>query len=1162
MTLAFIAAGTTAAGTTSLSIPFAAGGTGIGTLAVICIASKYPTNTPTAPSGWTLPPNGQASGGSGSAGADAGTVYMTCFERLLDGTESGGGNVTVTLTGVNCAIGVMLAFSTAASYEVECTTASDNTGGASSYGAVTAAAHVATTTGDIVVVATALNGDVYASGSAPARAQTGCTDTDTERVDAVTTNGDDCGIYVFTSAVSAGPSSAAETASFTTAANGTDCPSGATVFFHIREIPVTRLYMVNNTAPAISPNVDANWESSASPFGRGKLSKTTDAGDTLTTTAAFTSTAGQDRCHKQFISDPLVAGLKIGINWKAYAQALESAANDNIVSCMGARLVSEDGSTVRATMLSVGDKSGTQTEWNTSLRNKNFANNAGTTVVQATQKGDRLVLEFGHKDASGTSISGQTRWGSGGSTDLGENETSTSTTERPWIDVPMAIRYSYTLTTSAGTLALSGGAAGMNVTMPAANASLAVTGSATGLTKSAASATLTAGAGSFALSGAATGFYVTMPAANGSFALSGAAAALNRGRPMIAASGSYALAGATAGLTAQRRLTATVATYSLAGAAASFGVTMPVAAGTFALAGTNAGTTAQRRATINAGTFALTGQAVVLGVTMPAGSGSLSLSGATAGLTAQHRLLCVVGSFIDTFSAAGITKQSRLVATTGSLSLIGADATPRVTMPVAAGTLALSGAVAGLTKQSRLPTSAGTFGLSGANAGTTITRVMVALAASFALTGNPAGFGTTMPASPGSFALSGANAGLTFTPVGNSTLSTDAGAFVLAGGDATLRTAMPASPGLFVLANGNAGFLATRFVTAAAGSFAWSGAGAGTTAQRRLTAQVAAFAWSGASAGLAHQTPGASTMATTVGTFVLSGASTGLAAQRRLTSAAGNFALSAGDATLRVQMPAAVGAFGLAGGNVGLAAQRRIFANAGDFAFAGSAAGIASGHLLTGDSGAFASTGGAVGFDLERRLVAESAAFLVSGTPIELRRELLPFVAANASFIWSGASSGLTPGLAPITGLASIRARRYPLTTIAVVRAPQTTIRRVQRALTTITTTREANVKLFIGATEKILMTFKVMDEESRVEVLTDPDGLTLLVKSPTIIAANGSAVPYVYGTDPELEKLDFADGTFLAKIACTESGRWTYEIESTGAARGALRDGYFDVES
>ena len=205
----------------------------------------------------------------------------------------------------------------------------------------------------------------------------------------------------------------------------------------------TRFYLWEASAAPVSPAVDAGWESSAAPFARRSMNTSPADGDNVRTISGFGSTSGQDRCHRQFISPPMAAGnvFNTSVTYKAYAQALESSSGDNLRSRIGIRIVSRDGSTVRHTIKAIADYS-SGSEWSTSLRNKAFLDGDAGTGSYATVAGDRLVVEFGHRDSSGSSISGSSRWGStatGG--DLLENETSTSTTVRPWFECSLGITF-------------------------------------------------------------------------------------------------------------------------------------------------------------------------------------------------------------------------------------------------------------------------------------------------------------------------------------------------------------------------------------------------------------------------------------------------------------------------------------------------------------------------------------------------------------------------------------------------------------------------------------------------------------------------------------------------------------------------------------------------
>lgn len=209
----------------------------------------------------------------------------------------------------------------------------------------------------------------------------------------------------------------------------------------------TRFYFDASQSPAITPNFDAGWEATGSAVRRN-LRRAKRTGDSIASGSAISSTSGQDALHRQYISDPLKAGhiFNTGVTYKCYLRALESAANDNIRSRLGLRILSEDGATVRHTVLAIADYS-TGAEWNTALRNKAFADGDAGSGSYTTVEGDRICLEVGHNDSAGVSISGTTSWGSNAATDHGENETETAA-NAPWFETSLNLTFLYTETAS------------------------------------------------------------------------------------------------------------------------------------------------------------------------------------------------------------------------------------------------------------------------------------------------------------------------------------------------------------------------------------------------------------------------------------------------------------------------------------------------------------------------------------------------------------------------------------------------------------------------------------------------------------------------------------------------------------------------------------------
>jgi hypothetical protein len=200
----------------------------------------------------------------------------------------------------------------------------------------------------------------------------------------------------------------------------------------------SRLYFDESMPAEVNPPFDAGWAAIGSAVRR-MMVQSQRVGDAIANGAAIASTAGQNALHRQYVSPCMVAGNKFasGItSAKIQVMGFESAINDNIINRVrAARIVSRDGQTVQATMAAISSAPSV-VEWNTALRNLTFANGAlGATYT--TVDGDRIVLELGHKDSAGTTISGTMAFGSdpAGTGDLGENETDTTATLRAWFQI-------------------------------------------------------------------------------------------------------------------------------------------------------------------------------------------------------------------------------------------------------------------------------------------------------------------------------------------------------------------------------------------------------------------------------------------------------------------------------------------------------------------------------------------------------------------------------------------------------------------------------------------------------------------------------------------------------------------------------------------------------
>lgn len=279
----FGSAGAVATGSTALAVPHPAGIVA-GDLLVLAVGNKYPTNGPATPVGWSLVTNGQQSGGSGAAGADSGAVYSTVFVKTALGSETG--NLAITLTSANSSMARMFRYTKAAdaSWDYAATNGTDATAGAA--WSVTGAANPGIVTGDVVVVVSAINGNVMSAWGSQSVAATGATlTTHTERQNSTTNTGDDMGFVVSDHTVTAGSASAPP--GFTmTAGAGTataNSPTGASVFLRIREVPLVALayYAMN----------ESSWNGTANEVADSSGNATTYPGTAASLIATKPSTA-------------------------------------------------------------------------------------------------------------------------------------------------------------------------------------------------------------------------------------------------------------------------------------------------------------------------------------------------------------------------------------------------------------------------------------------------------------------------------------------------------------------------------------------------------------------------------------------------------------------------------------------------------------------------------------------------------------------------------------------------------------------------------------------------------------------------------------------------------------------------------------------------------
>lgn len=204
MAVSYIGASATAAGTTSVAVPYPSS-VAVGDLVVAVITHKPPTTRPATPTGWALVHSGQ--GGTGSQGVDTGQVRVSIYAReaasALSGTQS------FTIASGNTCIGASLLYRKAAGevWDYSALSGSDSTSG-TAFSATTSAVQ-AFTSGDHVVSALGLASDTITSTTSAVTATSATFSAMTELIDTGTGNGNDVGIVVSNGTVTAGTATAA-----------------------------------------------------------------------------------------------------------------------------------------------------------------------------------------------------------------------------------------------------------------------------------------------------------------------------------------------------------------------------------------------------------------------------------------------------------------------------------------------------------------------------------------------------------------------------------------------------------------------------------------------------------------------------------------------------------------------------------------------------------------------------------------------------------------------------------------------------------------------------------------------------------------------------------------------------------------------------------------
>ena len=181
-------------------------------------------------------------------------------------------------------------------------------------------------------------------------------------------------------------------------------------------------------AAAVSPAFNAGWEETGDAQRRRAVA--TKASTAMATQSITSALSAGDLLFRQYVSDALSGAQTISGKCYCQIRTSEALGTADAISRLILYVVSNDGGTVRGTLLTLADYS-TGTEWATALTNKVFANGDAMTSVAALD-GDRIVAEFGSNHGA-VAVSQSMSWGDDNAQDLADIDEAGTTALNPWI---------------------------------------------------------------------------------------------------------------------------------------------------------------------------------------------------------------------------------------------------------------------------------------------------------------------------------------------------------------------------------------------------------------------------------------------------------------------------------------------------------------------------------------------------------------------------------------------------------------------------------------------------------------------------------------------------------------------------------------------------------
>jgi hypothetical protein len=450
----------------------------------------------------------------------------------------------------------------------------------------------------------------------------------------------------------------------------------------------TRLYFPLDEAPAITPAFAAGWSYNSEGLRR-KLADTKGSSAITIGSQIGPWTSGQLALDRQYISTRMDAGITFTAavtTVKAQLMVREYNNGDNVDRIsLHIRILSEDGLTVRATLRN-GASAQAEFVNNATHRNKSHTA-AGVSATYTTVLGDRLCVEIGYTDNSGSTPEASAKWGEN-ATDLPENETQT-TDGAGWIEFSNTITFAgesnnYELDFTAGSYLISGNAATLkwNRLISFNAGSYAVTGNNVNLTKG---YKLTIEAGSYSVSGNDVNLKADrkLSVEAGSYSTTGNAIDLRKGYKLTVENGSYVVNGENVSLRFNRKLTTELGTYSYSGNNTSllYGRRISIEQGSYSTSGNAVDLLRGLRLAVEQGGYLITGNSVDLihgtagSYELDVSTGVYSITGNDVQLRHNRRLGAEQGEYSVTGNPVTFLRTRVLMADAGVYLITGNSVT-------------------------------------------------------------------------------------------------------------------------------------------------------------------------------------------------------------------------------------------------------------------------------------------------------------------------------------------------------------------------------------------------------------------------------------------------------------------------------------------------------